>query len=65
MTQPIRMIMRESPTTPEKEVVVFDFIHNGESLETYALCWVEEKELWMTVPVYCVSPIRQKQSLNG
>lgn len=65
MTQPIKMIMKESPVSAEREVIVFDFIHNTETLETYALCWVDDTEMWMTVPVYCVSPIQQKQKLNG
>ena len=58
------MMMKEHPTLPSREVVVYDFIHNTESLETYALCWVESNQVWMTVPVYCLEPIVQKTILN-
>lgn len=38
------------------EVDVYNFITDFETMECYALCWSTEKQYWMTVPVYMLTP---------
>lgn len=59
----IKMEFQESMTSPKKEVVVYDFFHNPETLESFALCWVFDGEYWLTAPVSCLSPIEKHRTL--
>jgi hypothetical protein len=61
---PIKMTMQENSFAVGKEVLVYDFITDTETLNTYALCWVTSSNNWVTVPIYCVAPLNQKQPLN-
>lgn len=61
---PIKMIMQETTFATPKDVLVYDFITDTETLNTYALCWVIDSSTWVTVPIYCIEPMKQKQPLN-
>ena len=61
---PIKMRMQESPTATVKEVLVYDFVTNTDTLETYVICWAIHSQNWVTVPLYCVEPITEKKPLN-
>ena len=62
--QPIKMLMKESPSSDEKEAWVYDFITNTDTFDTFVLCWLPSTSTWMTVPVAFVTPVAQKRPLN-
>lgn len=55
---PFKMILQELSWHIPREVYVFDFIHNTyEALDTSALCWDSESQVWITVPISHLKPI--------
>jgi hypothetical protein len=60
---PIKMLWQELPSKPEKEVLVYDFMTNLETMDTFALCWVIENENWLTTPIYLLTPVKEKKAL--
>ena len=63
---PIKMIFQETEHHKAKPVLVYDFFHNPETFDTFALCWSIDEEFWWTVPVFGLKPIleSEKKTLN-
>jgi hypothetical protein len=57
------MEYQENDAQKPIEVDVYDFLHNLETLDTLALCWVPQGEYWLTSPIYNLSPINNKKPL--
>lgn len=58
---PIKMMFQESPDKMAKPVLVYDFIHNPETFDSFALCWSIEGNFWWTVPVFSLTPILESE----
>ena len=64
MTEPIRMIYQQNETSEEIEVDVYDFLHNSETFDTFAVCWIIKSKYWITVPIWMVKPKIKKKQLK-
>jgi len=70
---PIRMIYKDPTSVVNKphEVDVYYF-HAEPTTDSYgdtciitvATCWMLDNEYWITVPVYELTPIKEKEALN-
>lgn len=60
---PIKMKYRSTPHGPWAEVLVYNFTYT-EELECFALAWLPDSKIWLTVPVFMLEPIHGKKVLN-
>lgn len=63
MIAPVKMKYKSGPYEEAFDVIVYDFYHTQE-LESFALCWVPSKKYWVTAPIFTLTPISSKTTLN-
>lgn len=64
MTMIHKMIYTDPITKETTNVDVYHFYTDFETLDCYAICWVPEKEYWVTVPIFTLTPHKTKKTLK-
>lgn len=58
---PIKMMYKSSVADKEHIVDVYAINILDDTLETFATCWMENSDCWLTVPIFMLSPIKPKK----